>query len=157
MYTKSCAGSFWPLFWPLFWINILRGTVRLLDWRRGTSYNAFVRPLISPLLGGLRRPLRYQFPSLVPKEQCTHHRSALARHWVGLPRHHCCPLEAHVWGEGALCDFGRASSSQKSIGICTSRYKIQAPVLSNLVNHFWKTINNRKCTITQFSGTDTIV
>ena len=119
-----------------FFINTLRGVVWLYDCRSFAPYNAFVPPLISRLLGGLRRPLRYQCPSLVPKEQCTHHRLALARHWVGLPRHHCCPLEARVWGEGGLCDFGRASSSKKSIGICTSRYKIQAPVLSNLVNHF---------------------
>ena len=77
-------------------VNTLSALVGLLDCRRGRSYNAFVRPLISRLLGGLRRPMRYQCPSLVPKEQCTHHRSTLARHWVGLPRHHCCPLEAHV-------------------------------------------------------------
>ena len=140
---------------PFF--NTVRGTTWLYDCRRGRSYNAFVPPLISRLLGGLRRRMRYQCPSLVPKEQCTHHRSALARHWVGLPRHHLAPPEAHVWGEGGLCDFGRASCSKNSIGICTSTHKIQAPVLSNLVNHFWKTINNRKCTITQILGTDTIV
>ena len=138
-------------------INTLRGVVWLHDYRSWRSYNAFVPPLISRLLGGLRRPLRYQCPSLVPKEQCTHHRSALARHWVGLPRHHLAPLKAHVWLEGGLRDFGRASSCRKTIEICTSTYKIQAPVLSNLVNHFWKTINNRKCTITQIVGTNTIV
>ena len=36
-------------------------------------------------------------------------------------------------------------------------YKIQAPVLSNLVNYRGKSINNRLCTITQFLGTNTIV
>ena len=91
------------------------------------------------------------------QEQCTTHRSALARHWVGLPRHHFVPLEAHVSLEGALCDFGRASSSRKTIGICTSTYKMQAPVLSNLVNNRGKSINTRLCTITQFLGTNTIV
>ena len=126
-------------------VNTLRGVVWLHDCRSWRSYNAFVPPLISRLLGGLRRPLRYQCPSLVPNEQCTHHRSALARHWVGLPRHHFHPPNAHVCGEGGLCDFGRANSSRKSIVIYTSRNKIKMPVLSNLVHYRWQTINSKMC------------
>ena len=76
---------------------------------------------------------------------------------MGLPRHHLAPLEAHVRLEGGLRDFGRASSSRKTIEICTSIYKMQAPVLSNLVNNRGKSINNGLCTITQFLGTNTIV